>query len=133
MLTVYEEKLLEDLRYKLGKALALAQVAVFEVDELTVLYKFLNERILEEKNAELDTDKEFLEGVISDLENSLSDREDTIVDLKYELDLLDSNFHDLLTGNEILEEEVDELKEEVYELKEEVDELKEKLSEQEEE
>lgn len=133
MLTVYEEKLLEDLRYKLGKSLALAQVAVFEVDELTVLYKFLNARILEEKNAELDTDKEFLEGVISDLENSLSDREDTIVDLKYELDLLDSNFHDLLTGNEILEEEVDELKEEVYELKEEVDELKEQLEEQEEE
>ena len=133
MLTVYEEKLLEDLRYKLGKALALDYEAVFEVDELTVLYKFLNARILEEKNADLDTDKEFLEGVISDLENSLSDREDTIVDLKYDLDLLDSNFHDLLTGNEILEEEVDELKEEVYELKEEVDELKEKLEEQEEE
>lgn len=133
MLTVYEEKLLEDLRYKLGKALALDNEAVFEVDELTVLYKFLNARILEEKNDDLDTDKEFLEGVISDLENSLSDREDTIVDLKYELDLLDSNFHDLLTGNEILEEEVDELKEEVYELKEEVDELKEQLEEQEEE
>lgn len=115
MLTVYEEKLLEDLKYKLSKALAKDDEAVFEVDELNVLYKYLNESILEEEKLDLETDKEFLEGVIYDLETSLSDREDTIADLKYELDLLDSNFHDLLTGNELLEEEVDELKEKLAE------------------
>lgn len=112
MLTVYEEKLLEDFKYKLSKALAKDDnVIVFKADELNVLYKYLNESVLEEETFDLGADKEFLEGVIYDLETSLSDREDTISDLKYELELLDSNFHDLLTTNEILEAEVNELKE----------------------
>lgn len=117
MLTVYEEKLLEDLKYKLAKSLgADDNVIVIKVDELNVLQKYLNESILEEEeNLDLENDKEYLEGVIYELEGEIADREDTIADLKYELDLLDSNFHDLLTGNELLEEEVDELKEKLAE------------------
>lgn len=112
MLTVYEEKLLEDFKYKLSKALAKDDnVIVFKADELNVLQKHLNESILEEEKLDLETDKEFLEGVIRDLEAELSDSEGTIADLEYELELLDSNFHDLLTDNELLEEEVVELKE----------------------
>lgn len=116
MLTVYEEKLLEDLKYKLAKSLgADDNVIVIKVDELNVLQKYLNESILEEENLDLENDKEYLEGVIYELEGEVADREDTIADLESELELLDSNFHDLLTSNELLEEEVNELKEKLEE------------------
>lgn len=116
MLTVYEEKLLEDLKYKLAKSLGTDDdVIVFKADELNVLQKYLNESILEEENHDLENDKEYLEGVIYELEGEVADREDTIADLESELELLDSNFHDLLTSNELLEEEVNELKEKLEE------------------